>query len=608
MSFVRDMCQTLRSPSFSSGSSSSDARRCVRRLAMSAFAVVVAWPTIVAGQQPAGTPGPGVPAARIVRGGVEQPAPVPTVPQPTAPVSQPSRPMRVLTLDDALALAEGKSEQVAIAAAGVSRAIGNEQRVKSERFPQVFGSASYDRALKSEFEGLFDTTTTGPPACDASLLNPSAPLDQRVLALEQQFGCQPSGGIFDGDDDGGELPFGRANTYRLGFTVDQLVYSGGRLGAQERQARLARNNADLNVTSTQAQFTFDVAQAFYDAALSDRVVMIAEENYAQADRTFGQVRAQREAGRLSEFEQLRAQVDRDTLLPEIVRARNQRDVAYLRLKQLVDLPLDEPLQAVVELEGDVLPAPQRLAPALAEAEAKFPVRERTAVLQQVNEVQSSEADITVARSQRFPTVSVYSIYGLVSYPEVVPGFDDWRTNWTVGAGLSIPIFTGRRIKAEEAMARAGLEESQQTLRLIQELARLDAENARVDVIAARAQWEASAGTIGQATRAYEIAELRYREGLSTQLELSDSRLLLVQARFNRARAARDLQVARARFALLPELPLLTGAGAAVQAQAEQAAQARAVQAVTTQQPAGGVTSTGATGTGAGTGTSGGRGQ
>ena len=46
----------------------------------------------------------------------------------------------------------------------------------------------------------------------------------------------------------------------------------------------------------------------------------------------------------------------------------------------------------------------------------------------------------------------------------------------------------------------------------------------------------------QAARAYEIAELRYREGLSTQLELSDSRLLLAQAQVNRARAARDLQI------------------------------------------------------------------
>ncbi len=55
--------------------------------------------------------------------------------------------------------------------------------------------------------------------------------------------------------------------------------------------------------------------------------------------------------------------------------------------------------------------------------------------------------------------------------------------------------------------------------------------------------------------AYEIAELRYREGLSTQLELSDARLLLQQAQANRAQAARDVQVARVRLALLPDLPL-----------------------------------------------------
>ena len=74
-------------------------------------------------------------------------------------------------------------------------------------------------------------------------------------------------------------------------------------------------------------------------------------------------------------------------------------------------------------------------------------------------------------------------------------------------------------------------------------------------MAARATWEASGGTVQQATRAYEIADVRYRAGVSTQLELTDSRLLLQQAEATRAQAARDVQVARARVALLPELPL-----------------------------------------------------
>ena len=65
---------------------------------------------------------------------------------------------------------------------------------------------------------------------------------------------------------------------------------------------------------------------------------------------------------------------------------------------------------------------------------------------------------------------------------------------------------------------------------------------------------ASAGTAQQAARAYQIAEIRYREGISTQVELSDSRILLEQASANRALAARDLAVARARVALLRDLP------------------------------------------------------
>ena len=55
-------------------------------------------------------------------------------------------------------------------------------------------------------------------------------------------------------------------------------------------------------------------------------------------------------------------------------------------------------------------------------------------------------------------------------------------------------------------------------------------------------------------RAYEIAELRNREGLSTQLELADSRLSLEIAQANRAQAGRDVQVARARVALASTLP------------------------------------------------------
>ena len=61
-----------------------------------------------------------------------------------------------LTLEQVLALAEPKSETVAIAQAGIRRAEGEQIRARSSDLPQLSLSASYDRALASEFEGVFD--------------------------------------------------------------------------------------------------------------------------------------------------------------------------------------------------------------------------------------------------------------------------------------------------------------------------------------------------------------------------------------------------------------------------------------------------------------------
>lgn len=444
-------------------------------------------------------------------------------------------PPRTLTLDDALELAEQTSERVAVAEAGIARADAARALVRSERFPQLFGSASYDRTLKSEFEGLFD--------------------------------AEPDPG--DGDDGGGgdldfsNLPFGQANVYRIGLSFSQLLFAGGRVRAMASQAAVRRVSAGLALSSARAQSTLDVAEAFYDAALADRLVAIAEDTYAQADRSLKVTEEQRTAGRLSEFELLRARVARDSLRPNVVRARNSRDLAYLRLKQLIDLPLTTDLRLTADLDGPAISPPARFAARLVEAEQPAPPA-RLAVSQVQNEVLAADADISIARAERWPSIALRSDFGLVDYPASLPDFEDWRQNWTVGLAMSVPIFTGGRIKANEALARAAADEARATLRLTEELDALDRASTRSEVDAARAEWEASLSTIEQALRAYEIAELRYREGLSTQLELSDARLQLAQSQATRAEAARTLQVRRIRLALLPELPLAAPSATALQ--------------------------------------------
>jgi hypothetical protein len=127
--------------------------------------------------------------------------------------------------------------------------------------------------------------------------------------------------------------------------------------------------------------------------------------------------------------------------------------------------------------------------------------------------------------------------------------------------VALPIFTGGRISGDVLVAEANLSEQRLRLEQVEELAQLDTRSALAELEAAESQWDASTGTVEQAARAYQIADVRYREGISTQTELSDSRILFQQAQANRALAARDLAVARMRVALLRDLPLGAGSGA-----------------------------------------------
>lgn len=468
-----------------------------------------------------------------------------------------------LTLEQALELAEQRSEAVGIARTGVQRAEGEQVRARSGRLPQLNASASYDRALASEFSGIFGGGTAGPP-CPPFTLDPSAALPERVAEIERAIDCGAVGSsLFGGGGGGGndaeiDLPFGRKNTWRVNLLFSQSLYSGGRLAAQADIAVAGRESAELALTSARARLMFEVTQAFFDAALSGRLVRIAEATVAQADATVRQVQAGFEAGAQPEFELLRARVTRDNGRPAVIRQRANREIAILRLKQLLELPADYDLQIVAPLDGPVAPPPA-FAARLQAAEAQTATPEsaggRTSVKEAGTFVRLREASLRAALAERRPAVSLTSNYSHVAYPSGLFPTGDFRTNWTVGASVDFPILTGGRQRGSEMIARADLEQSRLQLRQVEELALLDARSAQAELTAARVAFEASAGTIEQATRAHQIAEVRFQAGVSTQLELSDARLLLQQAEANRAQAARDLQVARARVALLPDLPL-----------------------------------------------------
>lgn len=468
-------------------------------------------------------------------------------------------PSRTLSLDQALTRALPASEAVGMARQAVARARGQEQVARSEFLPQLIGTASYTRTLSSQFSSLerddAPVDSNAVTSCRRFVADPSNPVEQRVDSLESALNCLTGLNPFAAF---GDLPFGQKNQYNFGLQASQILFAGGRVRAQSRSAEALRRSAEIGLTASQAQLTLDVTQAYYDAALADRLLAIARGTLQLADSTLDQTRLAREVGAQPEFDLLRAQVTRDNQRTAVIQRESDRTIAFLRLQQLLNLPLDSTVALTTTVEDSVLPAVPALDTLVSRAldtltDDRAPVRQARFTLS------SDEQKARVAKAERLPSVTLVSNYAQIAYPaDAFPSGDDFVSDWTVGLNVRLPLFTGGRISGAVKAANATAEESRLRLQQTRKRTAVDTRSALERLRAANAAWAASQGTVAQAERAYTIAEIRYREGISTQTELADARILLEQARANRATAGRDLQIARVRVALLPDLPLAPG--------------------------------------------------
>ena len=489
-------------------------------------------------------------------------------------------PSRRLSLEDALRAAEAQSEAVQIARAGLTRAQGQWYQARSQYLPQLNGTAAYARTLRSQFQGVSfgggaDTSTTPKPqALCAPTIPANATSAEIQAALAQASTCQAAGSGFNFSSVG----FGAPNQWTFGLSFSQNVFAGGRISGQYKAANASVAAATIEVAAQRAQLALDVTQAYYDAALTDRLVSIQEAALSQTDEVLRQTRVARQVGNQAEFDLLRAQVTRDNQVPVVLQARNARQVAYYRLKQLLNLPMDDALSLATPLDDSTATTNTVIAAlnagssrprtgGVAAETADTNVSDRAPVRQLEQSVRAQQALVKAAHGERLPSIQITSGYQRLYFPtNVFPQWNSARENWTIGASLSLPLFTGGRIRGDEMIAESNLTQTKAQLQQTREFAALDARVALSALDQAQATWQASAGTAQQASRAYQIDQIRFREGISTQTDLSQSRLLLEQALANRAQAARDLAVARVKLALLRDLPLQAGNSAQGQSQ------------------------------------------
>jgi outer membrane protein TolC len=340
------------------------------------------------------------------------------------------------------------------------------------------------------------------------------------------------------------LPSIPVNTksWSVGLTVTQVLYAGGGVRSAIKSSELAREAALLDLENVINDALLQVRTGYYSVLLAREQIKVQESNVELLQEQLKTATDRFEAGTVSSFEKLRAEVAVANAKVPLITARNDFRLAIESLRQSLGFSTSTPesLRKVPDFAGtlEYTPVNFELAEAFEAARANRPDLQRLAKLVAVR-----EQDIRTQRSTYYPNLGVAGGYQFKNNPYAPNRFNEALDGWTIGLQSSWAIFDGRATAGRVAQARSVLAQTKLTL---------DEAQLAVDVEVRRAhsQWQeateladASTKVVEQATESVRLANARYNAGTGTQLDVLTAQVDLTTARNNQLQAYYNYNVA-----------------------------------------------------------------
>ena len=320
-----------------------------------------------------------------------------------------------------------------------------------------------------------------------------------------------------------------------GGTVSELITDFGHTSNLLASARLQARADEQNAAATKEDVLAAVDQAFYNALQTHAVLRVAEETVASRQLLSDQVSALTKSKLKSELDLSFANVNLAQAKLLYLDALNNDKAAIASLSAILGYPTLERFELVSESEA-VGPPPAEVEPLITEAFAKRPE-----ILALEFESESAEKMHLADRDQMFPTISALAAYG----DSPIRDNRVYGPYGAVGVNVQIPVFNGflYSARSHEAEIRA----QAMRLRLVDLRNRIsrDVRTAWLTASTAFDRVNVSQQLLAQANLALDLAQTRYKLGLSSIVELSQAQLQQTQAEIGSAQAEYEYRLALA---------------------------------------------------------------
>jgi outer membrane protein TolC len=324
---------------------------------------------------------------------------------------------------------------------------------------------------------------------------------------------------------GNTISLGDVDNYNVGLQVIQPIFAGGANLARINAGRLSALLADQTVRGAIQNTVYAAQLGYYSVLLDQHLYTISDDAVKSSRAHLDDVKQKRKAGVASDFDVLRAEVELSNFTAQLIQSRNAINVAKANLVKVMGVSQESSFVLSDELEY----SPFKITMEQAVANA---YRNRPDLFSKELGIRQQKELLTIVQSRYYPVISGF--YNNVwSNPDPHdPMVIDWGRAWNYGITAGWPLFDGFAREGAVIEQKARVKQSQIDLVDAEETALFELTKAILSIEDAAEFVESQKMNLSRAEEGLRLAEVGYKEGINTQVEMIDAQAALTTAKAN----------------------------------------------------------------------------
>lgn len=330
------------------------------------------------------------------------------------------------------------------------------------------------------------------------------------------------------------------------LSLSMPLYTGGRLENDRKYARYGLNSADLNLENTKQQVKWQTAQAYYKALQCRDNITVQQEAINLLNEHLRMVKIQFEVGTVAMSDVLSTNVQLANSQQAYNTAQGNYENALAELNNIIGLPMETNLVLISEQNYSEYTT--------SEAEClNYALKHRPDGIAATYAVKQAEASVESTKSGFRPNVSAV-IQGTMSGEGAFQA-DHTKELWSAGIQLNWDIFDNKVTSAQVQQAKSQQRKAESQARQKIEQIGLEIREAYTNLKIAEKNIVVTFGAVKQAEEQFLIAQVRYNEGVDTNLTVMDAQEKLAEAKTNYYSALYNCNTSRAQLEKAMGIPI-----------------------------------------------------